>query len=359
MTTSPPKQDLARILLVVLALSVLFVGIGWVLRPFLLAMVWAAMIAIATWPIMLWFQRRLWGRRGAAVAVMVLLLLLLLVVPVSLAVLTIVEYAGQIGDEARHLSTMALPAPPEWIEKLPLVGARLHAGWLEMVQRGPGALAGSLAPYGREAVSWLVGSAGAFGGMLVQFLLTIVVAGILFSSGEEAAAAVRRFFRRLGGSRGEDAVILASQAVRAVALGVVVTAVVQTGLAGIGLAVAGVPHAGVLTAITMVFCIAQIGPTLVLLPTVLWLYSTGATGWAAALLIWSIGVGTIDNVLRPFLIRKGADLPLLLIFAGVLGGLFAFGVVGLFVGPTILAVAWTLVGAWVADLDGDSAVAGE
>jgi predicted PurR-regulated permease PerM len=344
---------------VVLALSVLIVGTAWVLRPFLLAMVWATMIAIATWPIMLWFQRQLWGRRSAAVAVMVLLLLLLLVVPVSLAVATILEYADQIGEEARHLSTMSLPAPPEWIGKLPLVGGKLEAAWLEAVKRGPGALAGSLAPYGREAVSWLVGSAGAFGGMILQFLLTIVIDGILFSSGEAAAAGVRRFFRRLGGSRGENAVVLASQAVRAVALGVVVTAVVQTGLAGLGLAVAGVPHAGALTAIILIACIAQVGPTVVLLPTVLWLYSTGATGWAVALLVWSIGVATIDNVLRPFLIRKGADLPLLLIFAGVLGGLFAFGVVGLFVGPTILAVAWTLVGAWVADLEGDSAVAGE
>ena len=357
MTSSPPKQDLARILLVVLALGTLIAGIGWVLRPFLLATVWAAMIAISTWPIMRWFQRRLGGRRGPAVAVMVLLLLLLLVAPVSVAISTIFEFADQFGDEARHLSSLTLPAPPAWVGELPLVGERLEAKWLELAERGPGALAKSLAPYGREAGSWLARSAGSIGGMLVTFLLTVVIAAILFSSGEEAATGMRRFFRRLAGSRGENAVTLAAQSIRAVALGVVVTAVVQTGLAGIGLVVAGVPHAALLTAIILVFCIAQLGPTLVLLPTVLWLYSTGATGWGTALLIWSIGVGTIDNVLRPFLIKKGADLPLLLIFAGVLGGLLGFGVVGLFVGPAILAVAWTLVRAWIADLDVDPDVA--
>jgi predicted PurR-regulated permease PerM len=359
MTTSPPKTDLPRILLVVLALGTLVAGTGWVLRPFLLALVWATMIAISTWPVMLWFQRRLGGRRGAAVAAMVLLLLLLVVVPIYLAISTILEYSDRIGEAARHLSTVTLPTPPEWLGKLPLVGERLEARWIELAQRGPGALANTLAPYGREAVSWLAQSAGAFGGTLLHFLLTVLIAGILFSSGEEAATGLRRFFHRLGGRRGEDAVILASQAIRAVALGVVVTAVVQTVLAGIGLAVAGVPHAGLLTAIIMVACIAQLGPTLVLLPTVLWLYSTGATGWATALLVWSLGVAAIDNVLRPYLIKKGADLPLLLIFAGVLGGLLAFGVVGLFIGPAILAVAWTLVGAWVGDLDRDPTVAGQ
>jgi predicted PurR-regulated permease PerM len=132
-----------------------------------------------------------------------------------------------------------------------------------------------------------------------------------------------------------------------VALGVVVTALVQTVLAGVGLAMAGVPFAAVLTAVILLLCIAQLGPVLVLAPAVIWLFWTDATGWGTALLIWTVIVGMLDNVLRPMLIRKGADLPLLLIFAGVIGGLIAFGIIGLFVGPVVLAVSYTLLKEWM------------
>jgi predicted PurR-regulated permease PerM len=148
---------------------------------------------------------------------------------------------------------------------------------------------------------------------------------------------------------------LAGQAIRGVALGVVVTAVVQSALGGIGLAIAGVPFAAVLTAVMFMLALAQIGPAPVLLGALAWLWWQDSTGWFIALLIWSIAVGSLDNVLRPILIKRGADLPLLLIFAGVIGGLFGFGLLGLFVGPVLLAVAYTLLDAWVAEeaSDGD------
>jgi predicted PurR-regulated permease PerM len=146
-------------------------------------------------------------------------------------------------------------------------------------------------------------------------------------------------------------VVLAGQAIRAVALGVVVTAVVQSTLAGIGLAVAGVPYAAVLTAIALILCIAQLGPTLVLAPAVGWLYWTGDPVWGTVLLVWTILVGSMDNFLRPFLIKRGADLPLLLIFVGVIGGLISMGIIGLFVGPTVLAVTYRLLESWIADVD--------
>jgi predicted PurR-regulated permease PerM len=157
--------------------------------------------------------------------------------------------------------------------------------------------------------------------------------------------------RRLADDRGESSVVLAGQAIRAVALGVVVTAVVQSTLAGIGLAVAGVPYAAVLTAIALILCIAQLGPTLVLAPAVGWLYWTGDPVWGTVLLVWTILVGSMDNFLRPFLIKRGADLPLLLIFVGVIGGLISMGIIGLFVGPTVLAVTYRLLESWVADVD--------
>jgi predicted PurR-regulated permease PerM len=172
-------------------------------------------------------------------------------------------------------------------------------------------------------------------------------------TGETAARGVLKFARRLAGARGDQVVRLAGQAIRGVALGVVVTAVVQSVLGGIGLAIAGVPFAPVLTALMFMLALAQIGPAPVLLGALAWLWWQDSTGWFIAMLIWSIAVGSLDNVLRPILIRRGADLPLLLIFAGVIGGLFAFGLLGLFVGPVLLAVAYTLLDAWVAEETSD------
>jgi predicted PurR-regulated permease PerM len=183
--------------------------------------------------------------------------------------------------------------------------------------------------------------------MFVQFLLTVIICAILYAGGEPAADAVRRFFRRLAGQKGDDMIVLAARAIRGVALGVVVTAVVQSLLGGIGLAVAGVPAAAVLTAIMFMLCIAQLGPALILFPAVAWLFWSDQTLWGSVLLVWSLVVVTLDNFLRPILIKKGADLPLLLIFAGVIGGLIAFGIIGLFIGPVVLAVTYTLLGAWV------------
>jgi predicted PurR-regulated permease PerM len=195
---------------------------------------------------------------------------------------------------------------------------------------------------------------GGIGGMLIQFLLVVIIAAILFSGGENAARMVRRFGGRLAGERGENSVVLAGQAIRGVALGVGVTAIVQTVLGGVGLALAGVPFASLLSAVMLMLCIAQLGPMLVLLPAVGWMYWMGDNGWATALLVWSLVVGNLDNFLRPMLIRRGADLPLLLIFAGVIGGMLSFGLIGIFVGPVVLAVTYTLTLAWIEDgLDKD------
>jgi predicted PurR-regulated permease PerM len=190
---------------------------------------------------------------------------------------------------------------------------------------------------------------GGFGMIVVHFILTVIIAAILYSNGERAAEGVLLLARRIGQEQGERVVRLAGQAVRGVALGVIVTALVQSLLAGLGLWVGGVPRAGLLLAIMFVLGIAQLGPLPVLLPAVIWLYWSGSIGWAIALLVWTVLVGALDNILRPVLIRRGVDLPLLLIIAGVIGGLIGFGVVGLFIGPVMLAVTYTLLKSWVSN----------
>ena len=332
--------------------AVLFIGalIGtsfWIVRPFLGAAIWAVTIVTATWPLMIYLQDRLWGRRSLAVAAMTLFLLCILVVPLWLAIGTIVSNADWMAGRVQSLSNFEVPPPPVWLKSVPLLGGDLVAAWEKVAVAGIQDFMKKLVPYGGNAIRWFITEVGGFGVLVLQFLLTVGIAALLYANGEHAASRIRRFGRRLAGSSGENSIRLAGQAVRGVALGVVVTALAQSVLGGIGLAIAQVPFATVLTAVMFMLAIAQVGPLLVLLPAVVWLYWSSSTGWGTFLLVWTLVVGTMDNFLRPILIKKGADLPLLLIFAGVVGGLIAFGLIGIFVGPVVLAVAHRLLWAWI------------
>ena len=344
-----PQRELTGTLLGVIFLGALIVASFWILRPFLAATIWATMIVVATWPLMLWLQARLWRRRALAVAAMTLILLLVFVVPLTLAVSTIVQNSDEIVAAMKSVASFRVPTPPDWIANMPFVGAKMVLAWEQAAASGVEGLLARLTPYAGNVTKWFIAEAGNVGFLLVQFLLTLVLAALMYARGETAAAVVRRFGGRLAGERGQSAVRLAGQAIRSVALGVVVTAVVQSMLGGIGLALASVPFAGLLTAAMLFLCIAQVGPTPVLVPAAGWLYWSGETAWATVLLVWTVIVVTLDNVVRPLLIKRGADLPLLLIFAGVIGGLLAFGLVGIFVGPVVIAVAYTLLGAWIDD----------
>jgi predicted PurR-regulated permease PerM len=341
------SRDITRITLALLFIGALIAASFWIMRPFLLALIWATIIVVATWPIMLRVQAWLGGRRSLAVAVMTLALLLVFIVPFSLAVGTIMSRSDQIVGWAKEFATYSLPPPPAWAGKLPVVGSKLTQAWQETTAAGPGGLRARLAPHTGEILKWFAGQAGSFGMMFVQFLLTVIIAAVLYYGGETAARGIRRFACRLAGERGEEAAILAGKSIRGVALGIILTALIQSFLAGIGFAVTGVPAPALLAAIIFILAVAQLPVLLVLAPAVIWVYWTGDSVWGTVLLVWSIGVGSIDNIMRPLLIRKGADLPLLLIFTGVIGGLIAFGIIGLFIGPVVLAVTYRLLEAWV------------
>ncbi len=343
------KPDITRTLLMVLVVIALIGSSIWILWPFLGAIVWAATIVVATWPLMITMEARLRGKRSLAVVIMTLLLLCVLVVPLLLTIGTIVSHTDVLTSWAKSLSDFKMPPVPDAVANLPLVGQQIATAWEQIAAVGIEEIAGKVAPYAAAVIKWFVAKVGSFGLLLVEFLLTVILAAAMYSNGEFLADRVLRFGRRLNEFSGEQLVRLAGQTVRGVALGVVVTALAQAVLGGIGLAAAGVPFAPVLTAVMLILCIAQIGPLLVLGPAVVWLYWSDSFGWGTFLLVWTVIVGAMDNFLRPVLIRKGADLPLLLIFAGVIGGLLTFGLIGIFVGPVILAVTHTLFGAWISE----------
>lgn len=343
------RRDLARTTLAIFCIFGLIALSLWVLRPFLAATVWATMLVVATWPLFRSLEARLGNRRSPAVILMSLAMLLLLVLPLWLAIDTISDHFGQLTAAGRSLAENGLPPPPAWVSGLPLVGESVAAFWQQVALDGSTGVIAKVTPYAADTGKWVLAQVGGLGGMLIQFFLVVTIAAILYSSGETGARMALRFGRRLAGERGEKSIVLAGQAIRGVALGVGVTAIVQTVLGGLGLAVVGIPFASLLSALMLMLCIAQIGPMLVLLPAVGWMYWQGDTGWATGLLVWSLIVGSLDNFLRPMLIRRGADLPLLLIFAGVIGGMLGFGLVGIFVGPVVLAVTYTLMQAWIED----------
>ena len=298
------KVDLAKITLGLLFLSLLIISCFMVLRPFLPALVWATMITIATWPLMQMAQRLLWGKRTLAALLMSCILLLMFVIPLFMALANVAEKAPMLIDLGTELSHSP---PPEllWLQQVPLVGDKLFEFWQQILASGGQVLFSKLAPYFGQTARWLAAQ------------------------------------------RGDNAVVLASQAIRAVAMGVVVTALVQSSVAGIGLLIAGIPYVMILVVLMFLLIVAQIGPFPVLLASVGYLYWSGDTTWGTFLLVWSLLAGTMDNFLRPFLIKRGADLPLILILVGVIGGLLALGIIGLFIGPVVLAVGYTLLDAWI------------
>lgn len=343
----PVTMDLTRTMLSVLFIAALIAACSWILLPFLTSSLWAATLVVTTWPVMLGLQGWLGGRRWLAVTVGTVLLLLVVVVPLSLAVAAIVAKVDDIAVWGKSLAAFTIPPPPDWIRGIPVAGPKVAATWGEYAALSHEEISARLVPYAGKALSWFSNKAGTGVKMLFEFLLTVIISAILYAKGETAASGIRHFARRLAGQQGEDMVTLAEKTVRSVALGVVVTAIIQTSIGGIGLVIAGVPAPGLLMAVMFLLGLAQLGSAPVLIPAVIWVYAKDGALWGTILLVLSIVSMVSDNVIRPVLIRKGADLPLVLIFTGVVGGLLAFGIIGLFIGPIVLAVSYTLLESWV------------
>lgn len=339
--------DIIRIMFAGLFIGILMIGSFWVLKPFISAIVWATMIVIPTWPLMLWMKGRLWGSRTIAVLIMILFLSILVFVPVWLVIRTIIANTDTLEGWTTVVMQFEIPPAPSWISGIPVVGDKITASWSGLAVTEQKDIMAKLTPYFVNFVKLIPAQLGNAGVIFIHLLLTLIISIILYFKGESAAKGVRAFARRLASDKGDQAVILAAQAVKAVAMGIVVTALVQAAVAWLGFVIAGIPYSILLTAIVFVLSVIQVGAGPVLVPTIIWLYWSGDIGWGTFILIWSILVMGLDNLLRPYLIKRGANLPLLLIFAGVIGGLISFGILGLFLGPVILAVTYTLINAWV------------
>ncbi|RQW29817.1 AI-2E family transporter [Rhodobacteraceae bacterium CH30] len=321
-----------------------------VIQPFLGALIWASIISIATWPYYRWLAKHMGNRNKLAAIAIVLLLMIAIAAPISVMA---VKLAHSLPD-TQTLETLGhtpIPHAPAWLETIPLIGHKLNAFWLSVQADVPGFIE-KLRPTANKAALWILEQGASIGFSLLEIILAILISGLLLINGDKLWDGANLTLRKLGGAPADGLAEVIARTVRGVSNGVVGTALAQTILCVIGLLIAGIPGALALGFLCFVFAVAQLPTLLVWLPAAGWLFYVGDNNYGIFLLLWGfLLVNTVDNVLRPLLISQGAQMPLFVIFMGVMGGLLAWGVIGLFIGPTLLAVALTIYRHWLGESD--------
>lgn len=337
-----------RLLVQILLLALLGACV-WVLAPFFSALFWAAVLAFASWPLMRHLNHLLKGRKNAAAAILSGGWMVLVAVPLIWLGLNLADHVRQALELFRNLQVDGLPNPPAWLADLPLVGDNLVSLWSRIDEEGAAFLA-SVRPYLGQVGNWLLARSAQIGGGILELALSLVLVFFFYRDGPRMAAFAESLLERLIGDRAEHYLDLIAGTVQRVVNGVIGTAAAQALLALIGFYIAGVPGALVLGIFTFVLSLIPMGPPLVWMPATAWLVSQEQYGMAVFLGIWGMFiVSGVDNVLKPYLISRGGNLPLVVVLLGVFGGILAFGFMGLFLGPTLLAVAYSLLGDWVAN----------
>lgn len=321
-----------------------------VLRPFISALLWAAVLCFSTWPV---YKRLLWlvrGHRTLASIIMSLAMILIVFLP-------FVIIAAAVGDNVRDLTAAirgwidtGLPGPPDWLTKIPLFGHRAAAHWQELISDHAKLIEESRRLIEPMSTLLLVIGKVLISG-LVALALSILIALFFFRDGESIGNNLDAMVKRVAGERGHRLLTLAGATVRGVVYGILGTALAQAVMAGIGFLIAGVPGAGMLALLTFFLSVVPVGPPLIWIPAMLWLFHEGRPGWAVFMLVWGIGVSSIDNVVKPWLISQGSDMPFLLILFGVLGGALAFGFIGVFLGPVLLAIVYRIIAEWAVETE--------
>src|SRR5689334_18539781 len=321
-----------------LALSVVLI------RPFITIAIWSIVLTVAVYPMYDWMAGRLGGRRRLAALLLTILNLLIVIGPATWLTLGLIDSLRELS-EYLDLSALTLPPPPHAVKSWPIIGAPIYQFW-DLASTNFQAALAKTAPLLKPVGGTLLELAESAGIGVIKFFVAIVIAGFLFSPAPSLVNAVTLFSRRLASGRGERFVQLAGATIRAVSRGVIGVSALQAFLAGVGLVAAGIPGASLLTSAVLIFAIIQLGPSVVLFPIVIWSWITMDPTKAVLLSLYLIPVSLLDNVLRPLVMARGLDTPMLIILVGVLGGTVAYGITGLFLGPIVLAVIWELLVAW-------------
>ena len=331
------------------ALALLVAGCLLVLRPFVTALLWAAILTYSTWPLYANLERSVRGRRTLAAALMTLAVALVLLAPFAIVVAGLADNAAELINALRRLFEHGLPDLPDWAAHLPVIGERFDAHWRALMH-DENRLLEELRAALVSARAFLLAGGGYLAAGLLQLGLSVLVAFFLFRDGDAVAKRLQQGASRVAGPDAHYLLQVAGQTINSVVYGILGTALAQGVLAGIGFLVAGVPGALLLGLATFFLSVVPVGPPLIWGPVAVWMYYQGDVGWAIFIALWGVlVVSMVDNFLKPFIISRGSKLPFILVFLGVLGGVVAFGFIGVFLGPTLLAVGYRMLDEWAAE----------
>jgi predicted PurR-regulated permease PerM len=330
-----------------IALVALVVGCLLVLRPFVSSVLWALVLSYSTWPVYQRVRSAFRGHATAAAFSMTLLLALVIVLPVTVLGFSLGDSIATIGTGIRRMAAEGLPDPPQWVASLPLVGAWLD-GYLSEIAHDSGRLAAELARLLDPIKSFLLSGGLKLGEGLLYLVLSVVLAFFFYRDGEAVSRGLDSALTRIAGERAARLKQIAGGTITSVVYGILGTGLAQATLAAIGLWIAGVPGALLWGALTFFLSVVPVGPPLVWVSATIWLVTQDAIGWAVFMALWGFfGISGIDNIVKPYLISRGSRLPFILTLFGVIGGALAYGVVGVFLGPTLLAVGFRLLQEWI------------
>jgi predicted PurR-regulated permease PerM len=326
-------------------LALIAVGSFLVLRPFLSAIIWAAVLAYSTWPLFERLKKRLGGREALAAAVMILAVACILVIPIAVLAWSMADQVVRLAGVVRGWFEHGLPALPGWVGDIPFLGGRLVQRWHDLFQTGD--LNQNLSPYLATTRTQLLAVASAAANGLFELLLSLFLTFFLYCNGPEISEALGSIGVSLTGERGRRLIAVVASTVRSVVKGLLGTNLIQAVLGALGFWMAGVPGAMLLGFFVFFLTVIPLGAALVWIPAVLWVANTGSTTTAVLLAVWCVLIfGILENVARPFLVGRGTTLPSLVILLGMLGGMSAFGFLGVFLGPALLALVYTLIDEW-------------
>jgi predicted PurR-regulated permease PerM len=345
-TYNTPMEKRIEQIVQVAAIVLLVVGCLVVLKPFLGALLAAAILCFSTWPIYRFIETKLGGRAWLAALVMTLLILFVLVVPLALIALSFRDDVPQLIENVREALAHGMPGPPDWVKAIPLAGEYLDATWREF-SNSPASLAETLKQFSQPARDVLVKTGFIIAEGVLQFTLIAFVSYFFYRDGAALVAALRSGLSRVAGDLSGRLLGIVGGTINGVVYGIVGTGLAQGVVALIGFVIAGVPGAIMLASLTFILSIVPAGPPLIWVGATVWLVQQDQTGWAVFMAIWGfVVISGIDNIVKPLLISRGASLPFVLVLLGVFGGVLAFGFVGIFLGPTLLAVGFNLVRSW-------------
>jgi predicted PurR-regulated permease PerM len=340
------SEEIVQIAIRLGLLAALIVWCFVLIRPFIAILAWGVVLAVAQYPLYAWLSDHL-ARPRLAAGIITVIAAAIIIGPLTWLGLGLVEGLRTISEQLGP-ERLAVPAPPAAIKNWPLVGDRLYDLWAQASTNLEVVFA-QIAPHLKPLARSALGMVGSLGLGVLKFITAVILAGLLLPSGPRLVAASKSIMARLLPERSEDFIALAGTTIRSVSQGVIGIALVQSFLFGIGLKFAGFASAGFLAFVVMILSILQLGAAIVLIPCVIWIWMTKDFSMALLVTVYLVLVGLADNVLKPLLMGRGLTTPMLVIFMGLLGGTLAHGIVGLFIGPIILAVGWELMMAWIRD----------